>query len=157
MRKTYEEKLHTVGKGLPTIETIGDPGAAVRMGILPGETMLVTIPVNYDRVMKLVPYGKVITTDELREFLAAEAGADTTCPLTTGIFINIVAHASQEREGRDETCWWRTLKKNGELNPKYPGAPDLQRSLLESEGHVIVEKGIRLFVDNYRERLFNIS
>ena len=41
-----------------------------------------------------------------------------------------MAHASQERETTDSgniTPYWRTLKKGGELNEKYPGSIDLQK------------------------------
>lgn len=47
--------------------------------------------------------------------LAKKHCADFTCPLTAGIFMNIAAHASDERK-IDETPYWRTLKKGGELN-----------------------------------------
>ena len=47
-------------------------------------------------------------------------GGDFTEPITAGIFVSIAAWASSQRAS-DETPWWRTLKANGELNPKYPG------------------------------------
>ncbi|MCL2753358.1 MAG: hypothetical protein FWE44_04330 [Defluviitaleaceae bacterium] len=39
--------------------------------------------------------------------------------ITSGIFVSTVAWASEQRT-EDETPYWRTLKANGELNPKYP-------------------------------------
>ncbi len=50
------------------------------------------------------------------------------------------------------TPWWRTLKTGGELNPKFPGGPDRQRALLEAEGHTIVQRGRKLFVENLEPR-----
>lgn len=70
--------------------------------------------------MKRVPYGKVITVGKIREYFAKENGADFTEPITAGIFVSIAAWASYQRE-EDYTPYWRTLKANGELNPKYPG------------------------------------
>jgi hypothetical protein len=64
--------------------------------------------------MKKVPTGKVITSDYIRSYLAKKHGADNTCPLTAGIFINIAVKVSVER-GIHETPYWRTLKKDGEL------------------------------------------
>lgn len=118
--------------------------------------MLIAPPLAYDEIMKRVPEGKIITSDYLRSFLAQTHGADYTCHLTAGIFINIVAHASIER-GFDETPYWRTLKKNGELNEKYPDGIDGHKKLLEVEGHTIIQKGKRYFVKNYTEKLFEIS
>jgi alkylated DNA nucleotide flippase Atl1 len=39
------------------------------------------------------------------------------------------------------TPFWRTLKGEGELNPKYPGGIEKQIELLEVEGHTIIPKG----------------
>ena len=93
----------------------------------------------------------MITSDKIRDHLAKKHGADFTCPLTAGIFINIAAHASVER-GDEETPYWRTLKKDGELNEKYPDGIDGQKMLLEHEGHTIIAKGKRLFVKDYMEK-----
>lgn len=49
--------------------------------------------------------------------------------ITAGIFVSIVAWASFQRKV-DETPYWRTLKANGELNPKYPGGVDAQSEIL---------------------------
>lgn len=76
--------------------------------------------------------------------------------MTAGIFISIVAWASFQR-GQDETPYWRTLKADGELNPKYPGGIEAQREKLEAEGHTIVcrgRKNIRYYVKNYEDALF---
>jgi len=82
--------------------------------------MLIAAPMQYNEIMSRVPQGKVITADRIRAYLAKKAGADVTCPLTAGIFVNICAHASEERADA-KIPWWRTLKSKGELNEKYPG------------------------------------
>ena len=61
--------------------------------------------------------------------------------MTTGIFAWIAAHAAEEarQEGEERfTPWWRTLKTDGSLNPKYPGGVKTQRTRLEAEGHRVV-------------------
>ena len=66
------------------------------------------------------------------------------CPLTTGIFAWISAHAAEEQQqqgAREITPYWRTLKTGGLLNEKYPGGLESQRKLLEQEGHVVIQKG----------------
>jgi alkylated DNA nucleotide flippase Atl1 len=122
--------------------------------------MLIAAPIEYDEVMKKVPQGKVITSDQIRAYLAQKHKADFTCQLTAGIFINIAANASQEREAlgsKDITPYWRTLKKSGELNEKYPGGIDQQRMLLDLEGHIVIKKGKRYFIEDYEKALFQLQ
>ena len=115
-------------------------------------------PIDYDKVMKRVPYGKVITIGKIREYFAKTGGADFTEPITAGIFVSIAAWASYQRS-TDETPYWRTLKADGELNAKYPGGVETQKEKLEEEGHIIIQKGrknIRYYVKDYEEVLFNL-
>jgi len=150
-RKTYNEKLNSPGK-LPKIEDLSaKPESIARFG---GAKLLVAAPMQYNSIMARVPEGRVITADRLRAHLAKQASADATCPLTAGIFINICAHASEERGGAEPIPWWRTLKAGGELNEKYPGGIEGQKLLLEAEGHEVFQKGKRWFVRGYEELLW---
>lgn len=151
-KKTYNEKMQFCGD-MPKIEEITDLKSIERFG---GTRMLIAPPLEYDEVMRKVPRGKVTTSDRIRGYLANKHGADFTCQLTAGIFINIAANASEERE-EDKIPYWRTLKKNGELNEKYPGGTEVQKALLEEEGHEIVKKGKRYFVKDFEEKLFIIT
>ena len=151
-KKTYNEKLHSPGD-LPKIEDLSDrPEAAARMG---GTRMLIAAPTQYNELMARVPEGKVTTVDRIRAHLANEAGADLCCPLTAGIFTNICAHASVERDD-EKIPYWRTLKAKGELNEKYPDGDDGQKLRLEAEGHTVTQKGKRYFVADYETRLFDL-
>lgn len=152
-KKTYNEKL-SGSKNVPTVKVLTDPRAVARFG---GERMLIAPPLTYDEMMKQVPKGKLITTDSIRDCLAKKHSADFTCPLTCGIFVNIAANASRERGGVDETPYWRTLKKDGELCEKYPDGIDGHKLLLEMEGHTIIQKGKRYFVENYKDKLFELQ
>jgi hypothetical protein len=133
---------------------VPDPKSVARFG---GERMLIAPPLAYDEIMKRVPSGKIITTDRIRDYLAKEHEADFVCPLTAGIFISLAAHASAEHGGVDPTPYHRTLKKDGELNEKYPDGIDGQRALLEMEGHTVAQKGKRFFVTNYEANLFELE
>lgn len=156
-KKSFNEKLNN-SKDLPRVEFIGiDNKMAKRFGC---GNMLIAAPIEYDEVMKRIPKGMLITSDEIRAYLAKIHGADFTCRLTAGIFINIAANASQERQslgGKDITPYWRTLKKHGELNEKYPGGIDQQRMLLEMEGHEVIKKGKRYFVEDYKKALYQLQ
>jgi len=151
-KKSYTEKLYD-SKDMPKIVEVTDPKAVARYG---GTRMLIAPPLAYDEIMKKVPKGKVITSDNIRDYLARKHGADYTCQLTAGIFINIVAHASVERK-TDETPYWRTLKKDGELNEKYPEGIEGQKLRLEMEGHTIIQKGKKYFVKDYQDKLFELN
>jgi hypothetical protein len=45
------------------------------------------------------------------------------------------------------------LKANGELNLKYPGGLDELMRRLESEGHTVVQRGRRYFVEDFERKL----
>ncbi len=144
-------KLHD-SKDWPRIEIVDAEGAVKFYG---GTRMLIAPPIDYDNLMRQVPQGKLTTTQALRETLAKRYGADYTCPLTAGIFINLAAKASETRSN-DHTPYWRTLKAQGELNDKYPGGAKAQKAKLEAEGFTILAKGrtkLRYFVQNYEKYL----
>lgn len=127
----------------------------------PGASMVISTPKEVDAIMATVPKGKLVTTTEIRAKLSELHGTDITCPLTTGIFMNIAAKAAEEmRElGAPEdqiTPYWRCLKTQAELNPKYPGGIEHQASQLEAEGFKIRRKGKRAFVEALDEKLATI-
>lgn len=143
-------------KDMPKIQTITDPRSIEKYG---GDQMYFAPPMDYDRVMRRIPRGKVITVGNIREYFAKCSGADFTEPITAGIFVSIAAWASHQRSG-DETPYWRTLKANGELNEKYPGGVKAQKEKLEAEGHMVISKGrknIRYYVKDYETVLFDLD
>lgn len=151
-KKDFNAMLHD-SKDMPKFQTVTDPKTIEKYG---GSKMFFAPPIEYDRLMRRVPYGKVATVGALREHLARVNGADFTEPITAGIFVSIAAWASWQRHG-DETPYWRILKAGGELNPKYPGGAEAQKALLEREGHSVVQRGrknIRYYVEGYEEKIF---
>lgn len=154
-KKDFNAMLHDC-KDMPKFQTITDQKSIEKYG---GSRMYFAPPIDYDKVMKQIPCGKVITVGNIREYFAKLSGADFTEPITAGIFVSIAAWASHQRSD-DETPYWRTLKNNGELNPKYPGGTAAQKEKLEAEGHTIVQKGrtnIRYFVKDYEKALFELN
>ena len=134
-KKDFNAMLHK-DTGMPKIQIVTDEASIKKYG---GERMFFAPPVTYDELMKRIPYGKVVTVGAIREYLAKKNDADFTDPITAGIFVSIAAWASYQRT-ENETPYWRTLKANGELNPKYPGGVEAQKERLEKEGHVIIQK-----------------
>ena len=154
-QKDFNEMLHD-SKDMPKMQTITDQKSMEKYG---GNKMFFAPPIDYDKVMRQIPFGKVITVEQIRTYFAGQNGADFTEPMTAGIFVSIAAWASFQRAGH-ETPYWRTLKATGELNPKYPGGIEAQKEKLEAEGHRIVQKGkknIRYFVENYEESLYELD
>jgi hypothetical protein len=146
-RKSWREKLAD-SKGLPKVGRI-EGRMSKRWG---AGTMVVPAPIEVDELMRQVPKGKLTTIDDLRKALAKKHGVDIACPLTTGIFAWIAAHAAEEAKQAGEkkiTPYWRTLKSGGELNPKYPGGIAALKRLLAAEGHKVVTRGKRFFVADF--------
>jgi DNA-binding FadR family transcriptional regulator len=151
-KKSWREKLAD-DKGLPKVCEV--------TGILSkrwGEgTFVIPAPREVNALMKQVPKGRVVTINELRAALAAKHKTDFACPLTTGIFSWIAAHAAAEAEAKGAkriTPFWRTLKTGGEINPKYPGGVDGIARRLRAEGHKTIAKGKRTFVADFEQTLF---
>lgn len=154
-KKDFNAMLHD-SKDMPKFQTITDAKSIEKYG---GDRMYFAPPIEYDKVMKRVPYGKVTTVGKIRECFAALSGADFTEPITAGIFVSIAAWASYQRT-TDETPYWRTLKADGELNAKYPGGVEAQKAKLEAEGHIIIQKGrksIRYYVKDYENAAFDLN
>jgi hypothetical protein len=149
-KKSWQEKLAD-DKDLPRVFEI-NAKQSKRWGT---GTCVIPAPREVDAIMRRVAFGKVTTIDEIRKKLAKKHGATIACPITTGIFAWIAAHAAAaaESEGKPKTTpYWRTLKSNGELNPKYPGGIANLKCRLAAEGHEISQKGNRWFLADAQKR-----
>ena len=150
-RKSWREKLAD-SKDLPKVVAIGGK-MTKRWGT---GTVAIPSPREVDAIMRRVPRGQVITINEIRSLVAKRHGATIGCPITTGIFAWIAAHAAEEAaaDGATKiTPYWRTLKSGGELNPRYPGGVARLKKLLRTEGHRVVAKGKRWVVADYQNCL----
>src|SRR5438045_3885645 len=107
-KKTWREKLAT-DNGLPKVITMDE-----KLSSKWGEgTCVVPAPREVDALMRTVKKGRLATIDSLRRGLATRHGSTIACPITTGIFAWIAAHAANEAELAGDsrtTPWWRTLK-----------------------------------------------
>ena len=104
-------------------------------------TVVIPAPIEVDGIMRRIPAGKLVTINDIRVVLAEKHEATIGCPMTTGIFAWVAAHAAEERKQRGEkdfTPYWRTLKAGGVLNEKFPGGAEAQKELLEREGHTVI-------------------
>jgi len=137
-RPSWREKLE---KGQePKIVDI-PPKMVKRLGT---GKMLIPKPLDVDTLIRKVEKGRLVTQNQIREQLAKDFGADVTCPITTGIFIRIAAEAAEEdlrSRSKGITPYWRVIKSDGGLNPKFPGGVEAQAVHLREEGHTIL-KGV---------------
>jgi alkylated DNA nucleotide flippase Atl1 len=143
-KKTFKEKLQD-NKDFPRIEKF-EGKTAEKWG---EGTIVIPQPIEVDELMKKVSKGKLTTINNIRDILAGRHGATIACPICTGIFARIAAGAADEdaQEGKERiTPYWRTLKSDGEINPKYPGGVQNQIEMLEAEGHTVIPKGKKKFI-----------
>ena len=134
-RKSWREKLNN--PNLPKVVRIL-PNLRQRFG---EGSMLVPSPLEVEAFIRTVRKGSVTTVSQIREYLAAKYAVDATCPLTTGIFVRLAAEAAEEDARAGETRitpYWRVVKDDGSLNPKFPGGVARQAERLRAEGHRIV-------------------
>jgi len=152
--KTWREKLAD-DKDFPrVVEITGKMSTRWGTG-----TVVIPAPREVDEIMKKVPRGKLITINQIRAMLAKKHGASIGCPITTGIFAHIVAHAAEEAKAegaKDITPYWRTLKVGGELNGKYPGGVEAQAKRLREEGHTVEAKGKKVRVRDFEKKLVEV-
>lgn len=135
-RKSWREKLENPVPGLPKVCEVPDKWVKM-MG---GRQILVPTPMMVDNYVRTVPKRKLVTVGRIRRQLAESFKADSTCPMTTGIFLRIISEAAEEdrRTGKKSiTPWWRVVKDDGSLNPKFPGGVEAHAERLQEEGHEI--------------------
>ena len=88
-----------------------------------GSKMLVATPLIIDSYIKKIPFGTVTNLSSLRDDLAFEFQVDKTCPVSTAIFLKIVANASYEELGlgidiSEVAPFWRVVDPNSKLAKK---------------------------------------
>ena len=86
-----------------------------------GENMLIATPKIIDEYIKQIPKGIDINIKTLRNDLALTYNADTTCPVTTGIFLRIVSEAAYEdflNGEKNITPFWRVVEHESKTASK---------------------------------------
>ena len=106
-------------------------------GIPVGGTMLVATPLMVDAYIREIPHGETQTIAEMRNALAAEQGCAGTCPMSTSIFVRMVAEAALEdlADGipvSEVAPFWRMITSQDKMSGKLSIDPtwiDEQRAL----------------------------
>ena len=128
-KKDFNAMLHD-SKDMPKFQTITDQKSIEKYG---GSRMYFAPPIDYDKVMKLIPYGKVITVGKIREYFAELNGADFTEPITNPVLANLKGKRGIERK---ISRWCRSTEgKAGSRRPhNYSERP---------YKHKVFRKGLR--------------
>jgi hypothetical protein len=97
--------------------------------IPPNSNMLIATPKLIDTYIRQIPNGKTVSLQTLRKDLALDHKADYTCPVTTGIFLRIVAEAAHEKYQQQDslkgiTPFWRAVDPDSPLAKKLSFGKD---------------------------------
>ena len=71
-----------------------------------GEKMLISSPEKISEFIFKIPMGSYFSIKALRRALALKAGADNTCPVTTGIFLRM---AIEQNKDDVNFPYWRVI------------------------------------------------
>ncbi|HRG81659.1 MAG TPA: hypothetical protein PLO99_04035 [Chitinophagaceae bacterium] len=107
-KKSWQEKLH------PDREAEIEVTTKKFADIPSGSSMLIATPLIVDQYIRQIPRGHFSDIRQIRKDLAAEYHAQYTCPISTGIFVRIVAEAAFEEYENGKalaqiTPFWRAL------------------------------------------------
>ncbi|QQG49712.1 MAG: hypothetical protein HZB70_02850 [Candidatus Berkelbacteria bacterium] len=86
-----------------------------------GMKMVIPSAWELEKMIRQIPEGKTRNIKDIRDAYARTHGADITCPLTSGIFLRIIAEYAEEQRAlgeKDITPYWRVVTDNGKMPPK---------------------------------------
>ena len=106
-------------------------------GMKPGETMFVATPLMVDAYIREIPHGATKSIPDMRDELATQNACDATCPLSTSIFVRMVAEAALEdiADGKavaEVSPFWRVITSEDKIAKKLnidPAWIDEQRAM----------------------------
>ena len=92
-------------------------------GVKAGNSMLISSPGEIANYIARIPHGETRTIERLRNELARKAGANAMCPVTTAIYLKVVAEVALQdlAEGRalDEVVpFWRVVLPDSKVAGK---------------------------------------
>ena len=90
-------------------------------GHVAGSKMLIPTPFMIQEYINHIESGTISDVEIMRNDLAIEHGAAFTCPMTTGIFLRIVAEYNYEnlsQKGTEICPFWRIIDPNSKLSDR---------------------------------------
>jgi len=101
-----------------------------------------------EALIKEIPQNKLITTELLRQELAARRHVQVTCPAATNKALKAIACESDS-----DVAYWRVIKKSGEMIALFPGGVIGHAAQLTAESFTIDTRGKTPKVTGFKERL----
>ncbi|XDD42477.1 hypothetical protein AB3N58_14445 [Leptospira sp. WS60.C2] len=101
--------------------------------------MLIATPKIFEDYLKKIPKGQFVEIKKIRKDLAKRFKADATCPVTTGLFIRIVAESAYENfqngvKISELTPFWRVIAPNSSLAKKLSFGTEFLEKMQKKEG-----------------------
>jgi hypothetical protein len=132
-KKTWNEKLQS-GRSIQV-----KPAPMDIAGMKAGQIMLVPTSELVDAAVRQLPEGTSISIPDFRQQLAKEHEAEVCCPITTGIFLRIIAEAAFESyeagtDFDDLTPIWRVLDETAPTLKKLTFDPEFILEQRRREG-----------------------
>lgn len=98
-------------------------------GVKAGNTMLISSPGEIANYLSRIPHGETRTIERLRNELARKAGANAMCPVTTAIYLRVVAEVAltdlAAGKQLDEVVpFWRVVTPDSKVAKKLSCGPD---------------------------------
>lgn len=108
-------------------------------GVKAGNTMLISSPGEIANYVARIPRGETRTLDRLRNELARKAGAQSMCPVTTAIYLRVVAEVAlqdlSEGKALDQVVPFRRVVLPGsKIAQKLSCGPDHIAHLIALDG-----------------------
>jgi len=132
-RKTWHEKMK------PGFEPKVEKTLKKFADIPEGASMLIATPQIVDAYVRNISPGTHTDIKQMRKDLATEYHAEYCCPVTSGIFVRIVAEAAYENylagvPVEEITPFWRIIDANSPVAQKLTFGTDLLLKMQELEG-----------------------
>lgn len=98
-------------------------------GVKSGTTMLISSPSDIATYLTQIPKDETRTTAQLRNALAQNADAQSTCPVTTAIYLRVVAEVSlcdlEDGKQIDAVApFWRVVTPDSKVAQKLSCGPE---------------------------------
>ena len=108
-------------------------------GVKAGNTMLISSPGEIANYIARIPPGETRSIDRLRNELARKAGAQSMCPVTTAIYLKVVAEVALEdlAEGKPlerVVPFWRVVLPDSKVAGKLSCGRDHVAQLIALDG-----------------------
>lgn len=132
-RKSWAEKMN------PNAQHKVEKADKAFAGIPEGSKMLIATPLIVDEYVKSIPEGSEGSLQQMRKDLAAEYNAAYTCPITSGIFLRIVAENAYEQlqQGKpieEIAPFWRIIDLKSPTAKKLTFGTDFLIAQRKKEG-----------------------